>query len=337
MEVTTIGLDLAKNVFQVHGVDGKGRTLLTKRLSRNKVRPFFANLKPCLIGIEAQGSSNYWARELKGLGHEVRLMSPQFVKPYTKSSKNDRNDAAAICEAVTRPSMRFVSPKTLEQQDVQTLHRVRELLVKDRTAKANQTRGLLAEYGIVLPRGIARLKKEMPRILEDASNGLTPFSRELFLDLYRQLLEVDDRVKEYDRRILKVFNQSPACRSLAAVPGVGPLTATAMVASVGSASDFKNGRQLAAWLGLVPRQHSSGDKRRLMGISKRGNRYLRNLLIHGARAVVRYSAGKEDPASRWLNALKDRRGANRATVALANKNARVMWALLKKEEMAQLA
>lgn len=328
MEVTTIGLDLAKNVFQVHGADSRGKAVLRKRLTRNKVPPFFANLKPCLIGIEAQGSSNYWARELIKLGHEVRIMSPQFVKPYIKSSKNDQNDAEAICEAVSRPSMRFVPLKSIEQQDLQTLHRMRELAVKDRTAKVNQARGLLAEYGIVIPRGITRLKKEMPRILESADNGLTHFARELFSELYRELMELEGRVKAYDQRILKVFNQNPTCQKLGQIAGVGPLTATAVMASVGDASSFKNGRQLSAWLGLVPRQHSSGNKKRLLGISKRGNSYLRGLMIHGARAVIRHSEGKDDPQSRWLNGVKARRGTNRATVALANKNARAIWRLL---------
>jgi len=335
MEVTTIGLDLAKNVFQVHGVDRSGKAVLRKRLTRNKVLPFFANFKPCLIGIEAQGSSNYWARELIKLGHEVKIMSPQFVKPYIKSSKNDANDAEAICEAVSRPSMRFVPLKSIWQQDLQMLHRIRELAVKDRTAKANQARGLLAEYGIVIPRGITRLKKEMPHILEDAQNQLTPFSRELFLDLYQQLMDLDSVVREYDQRILKEFRNSPTCQKLAQVAGVGPLTATAVLASVGDASSFKNGRQLSAWLGLVPRQHSSGNKKRLLGISKRGNSYLRGLMIHGARAVIRYSEGKDDPQSRWLNGVKSRRGTNRATVALANKNARAIWRLLKNDTAMQ--
>jgi len=297
--------------------------------------PFFANLKPCLIGIEAQGSSNYWARELIKLGHEVKIMAPQFVKPYVKSSKNDQNDAEAICEAVSRPSMRFVPLKSIEQQDLQTLHRMRELAVKDRTAKANQTRGLLAEYGIVIPRGITRLKKEMPRILENADNELTHFARELFLELYRELMELDARAKKYDHRILKIFNSSPTCQKLNQIAGVGPLTATAVIASVGDASSFKNGRQLSAWLGLVPRQNSSGNKRMLLGISKRGNTYLRGLLIHGARAVIRHSEGKDDSASRWLNGVKARRGTNRATVALANKNARAIWRLLRNDAAMQ--
>lgn len=331
MEVTTIGLDLAKNVFQVHGVDEKGKAVLRKRLTRKQMLPFFANMKPCLIGMEAQGACHYWSRELKALGHEVKVMSPQFVKPYIKSSKNDQNDAEAICEAMTRPSMRFVPQKTVAQQDVQTLHRIRERLVRDRTGKSNQIRGLLAEYGIVVPLGIASLKKALPRILEDAENNLTPFGRELFFDLNQQLLSLDSRVKEYDQRILTVFNKSPVCQRLAAVPGVGPLTATAVLAAIGNAACFKNGRQLAAWLGLTPRQHSSGNKTRLLGISKRGDRYVRFLLIHGARAVVQRSDGKDDPRSRWLNAVKARRGKNKAAVALANKNARIIWALISRE------
>lgn len=337
MQITTIGLDLAKNVFQVHGVDEKGKPVLRKRLRRKTVLPFFANLNPCLIGMEAQGSSNYWARELMKLGHEVRLMSPQFVKPYLKRSKNDQNDAEAICEAVGRPSMRFVPLKTIEQQDVQTLHRIRERLVRDRTAQSNQTRGLLAEYGIVAPRGIGNLKKALPGILEDADSGLTPFSRELFFDCYRQLLDLDGQVKEYERKIMMVFKASPVCQKLAEVPGVGPLTATAMVAAVGNASSFKNGRQLAAWLGLTPRQHSSGQKQRLLGISKQGNCYLRRLLIHGARSVVHRSDGKNDARSRWLNGVKARRGANRAAVALANRNARTLWAVLNNQPEFEIA
>lgn len=227
--------------------------------------------------------------------------------------------------------MRFVPLKTIEQQDVQSLHRIRERLVRDKTAKSNQIRGLLAEYGIVTTLGIGNLKKALPQILEDAQCGLTPFSRELFFDLQNQLLSLDGQVKKYDRRILGVFNASPLCQKLAEVPGVGPLTATAMVASVGNAQSFKNGRQLAAWLGLVPRQHSSGQKIRLLGISKRGDNYLRRLLVHGARSVVSRSAGKDDARSRWLNALKMRRGANKATVALANKNARILWSILRNQ------
>lgn len=332
MEITTVGLDLAKNVFQLHGVDKKGKTVLTKKLTRNKVLPFFANMAPCLIGMEATGSANHWARELKKLGHTVRLISPQFVKPYRKSSKNDQNDAEAICEAVGRPSMRFVEPKTKEQQDIQSLHRIRQRLISDRTARANQLRGLLAEYGIIVPKGISRLRKALPFILEDAENGLSPLARELFGDLYQQLLELDTKVAAYDRKLKQIFMASPVCRRLAKVEGVGPLTATALIAAAGNGKSFNNGRQMAAWLGLVPRQYSSGNKQRLLGITKRGDSYLRTLLIHGARSAVLAAQKKQDGRSRWLNALRERRNKNIAAVALANKNARVLWALLTSEE-----
>jgi len=332
MEITTVGLDLAKNVFQVHGIDEKGGMVLKKRLTRNKVLPFFANMNPCLIGMEATGSAHHWARELGKLGHEIKLIGPQFVKPYRKGSKNDQNDAAAICEAVGRPAMHFVPVKTKEQQDIQAIHRIRQKLVAERTAKANQTRGLLSEYGIIIPQGISRLKKQLPFILEDAENGLSPLARELFGDLYRQLLELDEKVSSYDRKIRRIFRSSPACKRLAQVEGVGPTIATAMVAAVGDGKCFKNGRQMAAWLGLVPGQYSSGEKRRLLSITKRGDSYLRTLLIHGARAVISNAAGKSDRRSLWLNGIKERRNSNVAAVALANKNARILWAILASGE-----
>ncbi|MCL4473908.1 MAG: IS110 family transposase [Actinobacteria bacterium] len=328
MEVTTVGLDLAKNIFQLHAVDRRGKTILKKRLTRNKVLPFFTNMAPCLIGMEATGSAHHWARELGKLGHEIKLIGPQFVKPYRKGSKNDQNDAAAICEAVGRPDMHFVPAKTKEQQDIQAVHRIRQRLVADRTSKANQTRGLLSEYGIIIPQGIRRLRKQLPFILEDADNGLSPLARELFGDLYRQLLELDEKISSYDRKIGQIFKSSPVCQRLAQVEGVGPMIATAMVAAVGDGRNFKNGRQMAAWLGLVPGQNSSGDKRRLLSITKRGDCYLRTLLVHGARSVARRSDGKNDSRSLWLNRIKDRRNINIAAVALANKNARILWALL---------
>jgi len=332
MKVTTVGLELAKNVFQLYAVDKKGKCVFNKRLKRKALLAFFANLEPCLVGMEATGSAHHWARELIQLGHTVRLMGPQFVKPYRKGSKNDSNDAIAICEAVARPDMHFVSVKTKEQQDIQAIHRIRQRLVADRTAKANQTRGLLAEYGVIVPYGINRLRKALPLILEDAENGLSALVRELFEDLYCQLRELDDKVATYDQKIKQVFMASPACQRLAKVEGIGPAIATAMVAAVGDAKNFKNGRQLAAWLGLVPRQHSSGDRYKLLSITKRGDRYLRTLLIHGARSVVRRSEGKSDSRSLWLNEIKERRNKNIAAVALANKNARIIWALLAREE-----
>ncbi len=332
MKITTLGIDLAKNVFQLHGVDERGRAVLRKRLSRGKLMGFLANLEPCLIGIEACAGAHYWTREMGKLGHTVRIMSPQYVKPYIKSNKNDSNDAQGICEAVGRPHMHFVPPKSVEQQDIQALHRAREQLIKGRTALVNQMRGLLAEYGIVVSKGVHKLRAALPGILEDGENGLTPLAREVFAESYDQLLAFYRRIAEYDRRIERVFKASPLCQRAAHVEGVGPLSATALVAAVGNAKVFKNGRQMAAWLGLVPKQHSSGGRNRLLGISKRGDRYLRTLLIHGARSVVYRCDKKEDARSRWLRNLKQRRGANRACVALANKNARILWALLAREE-----
>lgn len=328
MTIQTVGIDLAKNVFQVHAVDEHGHTIFNKRLSRKKLIPFFATLPNCIIGTEACSSANYWSRRLQSLGHQVRQMSPQYVKPYVKTNKNDYNDAEAICEAVARPNMRFVTTKTVEQQDIQAIHRIRERLVRERTALINQTRGLLREYGVFLPLGRLAFKAHISYALEDAENDLSLLTRELIADQLEQLADLDRRISQYEQRVEYAFQNNPLCKRLAEVSGVGPMTATAIVSAVGDASAFRNGRQLAAWLGLVPRQHSSGGQTRLLGISKRGNRYLRTLLIHGARAVLRYSKSKDDPRSRWLQKLITRRGFNRACVALANKNARILWAMM---------
>jgi transposase len=332
MKVTTVGVDLAKRVFQLHGVDQHGRVVLRKRLSRSKLAECLTHLPPCLIGMEACGGAHYWARKFQQMGHEVKLISPQFVKPYVKSNKNDSNDAEAICEAVSRPSMRFVPVKSVAQQDIQALHWIRERVIGERTALVNQTRGLLAEYGIVLPQGVNQVRKHLPFILEDAENGLTGLAREFFADLGVRLRELDEQVAQSERRIHRVFQRLPVCQKLTAVEGVGPLGATALVAAVGQAREFKNGRELAAWLGLVPRHHSTAGKTKLLGISKRGNRYLRKLLIHGGRAVVQHAQRKTDARSRWVTALKQRRGSNIAAVAVANKNARILWALLTRGE-----
>lgn len=328
MKVTTIGIDLAKNVFQIHGVNEHGKVVLRKQLKRNQMMAFFANLPVCLVGMEACGSAHHWARELTQLGHIVKLMAPQFVKPYVKTNKNDRADAEAICEAVTRPSMRFVPIKNMEQQTVLSLHRARQGFVKARTAQANQIRGLLGEFGLTLPQGIGQIPSRVPAILEEADNRLPGLFRQLiarllahFNELHRQVLELEALIKAWHR-------QNPASQKLAAVPGIGPLTASALVASVGNARDFANGRQLAAWLGLVPRQHSTGGKAVLLGISKRGDSYLRTLLIHGARSAILAARRGVDRAAPWLLSLLDRRNPNIAAVALANKNARIVWALL---------
>lgn len=332
MKITTVGLDLAKNVFQVHGADERGKAVLRKTLKRGQVLEFFANLPACLIGMEACAGAHYWARELMKLGHEVRLIAPQFVKPYVKGNKNDANDAEAIAEAVGRPNMRFVPVKSTEQQDIQALHRVRSALVKERTAKVNQVRGLLGEYGIVIGQGIAQARRRLPEILEDAENGLSGLARDMFADLRDQIVKLDVQVAAYQARIEVLGQASAACRTLMRVKGIGPLTATAYVAAVGDGSAFNRARQVPAWLGLTPRQESSGGKPKLLGISKRGDCYLRTLLIHGGRAVVKAAQDKDDPLSRWVNDLVRRRNKNIAAVAIANKNARIAWALLTKNE-----
>jgi len=329
-QVTTVGIDIAKNVVCIHGVDAHGHVVVKKRLARQKVLPFMAQLPPCLLGMEASGGAHYWAREFTQLGHTVKLMSPQFVKPYVQSQKNDPNDAAGICEAVERPRMRGVPVKSITQQDVQALHRIRERQITARTAFINQIRGLLTEYGIVIPQRASQVRHKLPLVLEDAENGLTATAREWLHALAEELQALDQRIAATDQQIERVFEADEACQRLAQLPGIGPLTATALVAAVGDATAFKNGRQFAAWLGLVPRQHSTGGKTTLLGMTKRGNCYLRTLLIHGARAVLRVVDRKTDARSRWLQGVKARRGMNCASVAQANKTARVAWALLAK-------
>lgn len=331
MKITTIGVDLAKNVFQVHGVDERGKVVLKKALKRDHVAAFFANLQSCLIGMEACGSAHYWARKLEGLGHTVKLMAPQFVKPYVKSNKNDAADAEAICEAVSRPNMRFVPIKSGDQQAVLALHRARQGFVKARTAQANQIRGLLAEYGIVIPQGMTTLFEQLPDIQEDGENGLPGSFRLLVKRLGDHLKVLDQEVAALEVQIQTWHRENAASQKLARIPGIGPITASALIASIGDAKNFDDGRQLAAWLGLVPRQHSSGGKQTLLGISKRGDTYLRTLLIHGARAVIRVAERKANHAGSWLAGVMERRNPNVAAVALANKNARIVWALLAQD------
>ncbi len=335
MNITTVGIDLAKLVFQVHAANERGKTMLSKALKRADLIKFFANLAPCLIGMEACSGAHFWARKLSEFGHTVKLMAPQFVKPYVKTNKNDARDAEAICEAVARPNMRFVPIKNVEQQALLGLHRARQGFVWARTAQSNQIRGLLVEFGLVIPKGVCALLRKLPEILEDAENGLPGTSRQLLARLLGHFGELDRQAKELEAQIKSWHAQSAASQRLEAVPGIGPLTATALVASVGDAKTFTNGRQLAAWLGLVPRQQSSGGKERLLGISKRGDTYLRTLLIHGARSVLfrLKQRAKQRPAENdgWLARLAARRNHNIAAVALANKNARIVWALLAHE------
>jgi transposase len=336
MNVKRIGIDLAKQVFQLHGVDYNEKVVLKKQLTRTKMLTYFQSLPPCLIGMEACGSAHYWARELQKLGHTVKLMAPQFVKPYVKGNKNDSNDAEAICEAVSRPNMRFVTIKTVAQQDIQAVHRIRSELVKQRTAKGNQIRGLLVEYGVVINKRIDVLRNALPCILEDAENGLSFDFRILLEELREDLIALDERVSTLTEKINVLAKSNEDAQRLQKIPGVGPMTATAIISAVGDGKQFKCGRDLAAWLGLTPKQHSSGGKERLLGISKRGDAYLRTLLIHGARAVLRVSETKTDSLNCWLQNLCNRRNKNIAAVALANKNARIIWAILTKKTNYQM-
>lgn len=331
-KISTIGMDLAKNVFHLHGVDERGKTVMRRKLGRAKVVSFFANLPVCLVGVEACCGANYWTRRIEELGHEVRMISPQYVKAYVKTNKNDYNDAEAICEAVSRPNMRFVPRKSQEQQDVQMLHRIRRRLVADRTATANQARSFLLENGVAIAQGINRIRKQLPVIIDDFSNELSTITRECLSDLYTRLVSLDEQIVAYEQRLKRVAKNQETCRRLQTIDGVGVLGATAIFAAVGNGGEFKNGRHFAAWLGLVPKQHSSGGKTRLLGISKRGDRYLRTLLIHGARSLVGRCRKKEDRRSKWLQGVIDRGGKNKASVAQANKTARIAWAVLTRGE-----
>lgn len=332
MHITTIGVDLAKRVFAVHGVDHHGKTVLCKTLRREQLVPFFMRLQPCIVAMEACGSAHYWARKLESLGHTTRLIAPQFVKPYVKGNKHDAADAAAICEAASRPSMRFVAVKTAQAQAVLALHRVRDGLIKARTAQANQLRGLLAEFGVIMPQGMTKLMNEVKCMLAEDRNELPVLMRDLTQRLLSHLLELNRQVQEIDHRVQQLSRQSSVCRRLEQVPGIGPITATALEATVGdNIGTFKNGRQLAAFLGLVPKQHSSGGKERLQGISKRGDGYVRRLLVHGARSVLRHAMGKPERGDSWLAQLAARRNMNVACVAQANKTARIVWAMLAHE------
>lgn len=325
---SVVGLDTAKNVFQVHGVDHGGKVTIRKRLRRGQVTDFFANLPPCVIGLEATQGAHHWARVLETFGHTVRLVAPQFVKPYLQSQKNDANDASAICEAVSRPQMRFVPKKTVEQQDLQALHRVRSRLIGSRTQIGNQVRGLLAEYGIVLPQHLSQVRRGLPQLIDEKEQRLSDFAKRLFTNLYEELQALDQRILAMEAEIHQAFQQNALCQRIAEVEGIGPVTATAVVAAISNGSTFTNGRQFAAWLGLVPRQHSSGEKQRLSGITKRGDCYLRTLLVHGSRSVVFRAGKKNDARSKWIAEKQKKLGTAKTCVAVANKNARIIWALL---------
>ena len=310
MDITTIGFDLAKTVFQVHGADGEGRVVLRRKLRRGKVLAFFAGLPSCLVGMEACASAHYWARELQALGHKVRLIPPQYVRPFVKTNKNDAADAEAICEAVTRPTMRFTPAKSAEQQSVLMLHRARELLVRQRTMVINALRGHCAELGLIVAQGASRVE-ELVAIIEDPGDErLPPLAREALGSLVEQLCSAQARIKQLEATLMAWHRSNQASRRLATIPGVGVITATALVATIGDGAQFRSGRQLSAWLGLVPRQHSSGGKDRLGRISKRGDGYIRRLLVHGARSVLRWRRAKPGTRPGWSDHLLARRPTN---------------------------
>ncbi len=324
-QVTTLGIDLAKNSFQLHGVNAEGKTVLKKKVSRSQLLSTIANLPPCLIGMEACGGANYFAREFLKFGHTVKLISPQFVKPYVKSNKNDVADAEAVCEAAQRPSMRFVPIKGMEQQDIQSIHRIRSRLVKEKTALMNSIRGLLQEYGIIMPQGISALKKKLVELAEAEITSTTLF---FCKDLYQELLDKEKNISKYDAKISEIYESSQVCKNIATVPGIGKQTATIIYTALGNGAEFKNGREFAAYLGLVPKQSSTGGKSTLLGISKRGDKYIRGLLVHGARSIVFHSAKKTDKRSMWVQQLNERKGVNKTSVAIANRNARIIWAIV---------
>ena len=332
-QVSTLEIDTAKQVFQLHGVDAQGNVVLHKRVTRKQLLPLLAQLPPCLVGLEACGSSHYWGREITKLGHTVKLMAPQAVKLYVQGNKTDGRDAEGICEAACHPRVRAVAINSAVEQDMQTLHCVREHCVKMRTALANQLRGVLGEYGFVVPQGIGRIRKAIPLLVEDADNGLSDLCRELLWDVYQRMCALAAEITRYDARIAHLAAQSEVCQRLTRVEGVGPLTVTAFVAAVHDPSVFQNGRLCAAWLGLVPRQHGTGGKTVLGGVSKRGNASLRRLLLQGALAVLRRVEGKTESRSVWLQQLRARRGTPIAAMALANTNARILWALLATGEV----
>jgi transposase len=328
--VTTIGIDLAKNSFSVHGVDAAGAVLLRKTVSRARLMGLLIEQPPCVIGLEACSGAHEWARRFQTFGHTVRLMAPRFVAPYRKNGKNDGNDAEAICEAVSRPHMRFIPIKTLEQQAVLCLHRVRQGFIEERTATINRLRGLLAEFGFVLPQSSAAVRRSVAALLEQ----LPAHAARALGDLLEHLRSLDARVREYEHAIEAHARESEAAQLAQQRQGIGPLTASAIVATVGDVREFKNGRQFSAWLGLVPRQHSTGGKQRLGHITGRGDPYLRTLLVMGARSVLQRAAGQSDPLSRWALAVRARRGYHRACIAVAAKNARVVWAMLSEASAA---
>jgi len=332
MQITTIGLDFAKNVFQVHGVDSEGRVVVRRKLRRAKVREFFARLAPCLIGMEACGTAHFWARELIAMGHQVKIMPPSYVKAYVRRGKTDAADAAAICEAVMRPHMRFVPIKTEDQQAALMLHKARELLVRQQTMLINAIRGHMAELGMIAPQGSAKIKDLIAVIQDSEDQSIPALARAALQPLVHQMQTLDGQVEVLDRMIMAWHKTNETSRRLATIPGIGVITASAIAATVPDPSFFSSGREFAAWLGLTPKQNSSGGKERLGRISKKGNTYIRRLLVTGATSMLRYARAKTAAAADWVNGLLQRRPARLVTVAMANKTVRIAWAVMTKEE-----
>jgi transposase len=336
MQITTIGLDIAKNVFQVHGIDGEGRVVLRRKVRRDQLLVLFAGLEPCLVGMEACATAHHWARELAALGHEVKLMPPAYVKAYVKRNKNDAADAEAICEAVRRPTMRFVAVKSVDAQSILMLHRARHLLVRQRTAQVSAMRAHLAEYGIIAPKGRAHVRALIEAL--DSGEGMLPvIARQVLILIARMIESLSEQIRKIEIELMAWHRTNQTCRRLETIPGIGFITATALAATVVDAKVFRSGRQFAAWLGLVPRQHSTGGKERMGGISKMGDRYLRHLLVVGATAIVRYTRRKATAVSVWANQLLERKPARLVTVAVANKMARIAWAVMAREENYRMA
>jgi transposase len=331
MQITTIGLDIAKNVFQLHGVDGEGQVLLRQKVRRDKLLELLGSFEPCLVGIEACATAHHWAREIAALGHEVRLMPPVYVKAYVKRNKNDAADAEAICEAVTRPTMRFVPVKTADAQSVLLLHRSRHLLVRQRTAQVNAMRAHLAEYGIIAPKGRNHVR-ELAEKLDGDDHSLPELARQTLRILGGMIDSLSDQIRKIEVQLMSWHRANAASRRLETIPGIGFITATALATTVTDARVFRSGRQFAAWLGLVPRQNSSGGKERLGRISKMGDRYLRQLLVVGATAVMRFTRNKPTALAGWVNRLLDKKTGRLVSVALANKLARIAWAVMVREE-----
>ncbi len=332
MTSVTVGLDTAKSIFHVVEKNSSGRILKKAKLPRNKLISHFANKEACTIAIEACGACHYWSRIFSQLGHTVMIIAPQYVARHRIGNKNDFKDAEALADVAQREDVRTVPPKSIEQQDVQLLHRIRERYVKQRTALGNQIRGLLAEYGVVIPRGMASLRKALPLVLENPENELSALVREILDELNNELTVWDEKIKQIDKQFIEQSRMNEQCQSLQTMTGVGPLISSILWVALGDGKSFKNGRHFAAWCGLVPKQHSTGDKARLLGISKRGNAYLRTQLINGARSALKHAKKKDDKLSAWAVSLESRAGFNKACVALANKMARIAWVMVSKQE-----